>query len=198
MKKTLSVCCLIIMMIFFAMPILNAQNEAQPEKRISYNLINEYGFYVGGSFGLTGVFVNSIKFNHTNDLLGIGIGCEFNNGLVASYNGYNMSFTQSIPIFVNYRHYFVRPEKSLSPLVNIAFGPMFNCWTTEYSMLLPDDVNMTEVVYRSPVCAMGLYGTIASGFKVKAFSLTGGIFFRSNINPKSLTFGVESKVGFTF
>ena len=62
--------------LLLASQTVSAQSSDQTpssDKKISYNMINEYGFFVGGILGVNGTFVNSIKFNRTNDLLGIGV-----------------------------------------------------------------------------------------------------------------------------
>lgn len=52
------------------------QNNGTP--KVSYAFINEYGFYFGGMVGdsgpgFTGVFVNGVKFNKGQDLIGLGL-----------------------------------------------------------------------------------------------------------------------------
>ena len=109
--------------LLLASQTVSAQSSDQTpssDKKISYNMINEYGFFVGGVLGVNGTFVNSIKFNRTNDLLGIGVGYS-----IDSDNG------QGIPMFLNYRHYFDRP-RALKPLINIAVGTTFNFWSRDY------------------------------------------------------------------
>ena len=45
----------------------------------------------------------------------------------------------------------------------------------------------------------GLYATIASGFKVKAFSFTAGFFLRTSpIYNNAFSGGIDVKVGYTF
>ena len=50
---------------------LSAQDNT--EKKLSYNIINEYGFYLGGSswgtnVGFEGVVINSMLFNRTQEI----------------------------------------------------------------------------------------------------------------------------------
>ena len=179
MKK---ITLIIFAALFMAMPILTyAQQESSPkeepkaEKKISYSFINEYGLFVGGTVGFTGVFVNGIRFNKTQDLLGIGLGYELD-----SRAG------QSMPIYVNYRHYF--PSKNmLKPLINVGVGARltfdnycYDCWGG-----------------KSGITVMpGMYATIAGGFKVKAFTFTSGAFLKSV--QEDFYAGFEIKCGFTF
>jgi hypothetical protein len=181
MKKTF----LILFAIFFlATPFLSfgqetSNNDTEKKCNISYTFINEYGFFLGGDFGFTGIFVNGIRFNKTNDVLGIGVGYE-----VDSRSG------QSIPIFVNFRHYFPA-KKILKPLINVGIGTRISFWERydyyEYSSYYPKPKQMQTA---------GLYGTIAAGFKVRAFSFTSGFFLKSW--NREYFGGVEVKVGFTF
>ena len=116
--------------------------------------------------GYAGVFVNGICFNKTQDLAGIGIGLEYDIASGASY-----------PIFVNYRHYFPTKTK-LEPLINIAVGTrLCGVYSWQPSML-------------------GLYTTIASGFRVKSFSFSSGLFVKS-LNSDFFA-GFEIKLGYTF
>jgi len=103
MKKILSI---IIVAIFMAIPVLSfAQQETktentEAEKKLSYTFINEYGFYTGSTIGFTGVFVNGIRFNKTQDVLGIGIGYEIDTR--SSRYSYSYGGVQSVPLFVNF------------------------------------------------------------------------------------------------
>jgi hypothetical protein len=189
---------LMMAVLLLASQSVNAQStnsNPAPEKKVSYNMINEYGFFLGGVCGVTGTFVNSIKFNRTNDLIGIGVGYSFD-----SDNG------QGIPMFLNYRHYFERP-RALKPLINIAAGTTFNFWTRDYwtmDDIYYDDLDRDDIVdpgYYGSVKGrgFGLYATIASGFKVKAFSFTAGFFLRTSpIYNNAFSGGIDVKVGYTF
>jgi hypothetical protein len=173
--------------LLLASQTISAQTTT-PEKKISYNMINEYGFFLGGTCGFNGIFVNSIKFNRTNDLLGIGVGYS-----IDTDNG------QGIPLFLNYRHYFDRP-RAVKPLINIAAGTTFNFWNDYYWYDDPYYVG-NDVIYGEPVKGhgFGLYATIASGFKVKAFSFTAGFFLRTSpYYYNNFNGGIDVKVGYTF
>ena len=176
MKK---ITLIILAALFMAMPILTyAQQESSPkeepkaEKKISYSFINEYGLFVGGTVGFTGIFVNGIRFNKTQDLLGIGLGYELD-----SRAG------QSMPIYVNYRHYF--PSKNmLKPLINVGIG----------TRLIIDNLSWGESLDLAVM--PGMYATISGGFKVKAFTFTSGAFLKSV--QEDFYAGFEIKCGFTF
>ncbi|MCL2290298.1 MAG: hypothetical protein FWC34_06295 [Bacteroidetes bacterium] len=180
---------------FMAMPILSyGQQEVQTnesaEKRISYSFINEYGFFGGGTFGFTGVFINGIRFNKTQDLIGIGVGYE------ADFRS-----QQSVPFFVNYRHYFPG-KKKLKPLVNVGIGlrvSFWQDWTNWYEPYYDENgVYLYDMWYgySKQRVTPGLYATMAAGFKVRALSFTSGLFMKSWNNE--YFGGVEVKVGFTF
>ena len=164
---------------------LNAQE--QQEKKIAYNFINEYGFFVGKNVGWTGVFVNGIAINQ-NDAVGIGVGYGLNTGAF-----------QEIPLFLNYRHYFERGRK-LKPLINIAAGVGFHFWTEEFSRPIygPNENFLYYEYDEENKQGVGMYATIAGGFRVKALSFTGGFFFRTFPNEKGFSGGIEAKVGYTF
>jgi hypothetical protein len=210
MKKITST---IFAIIFLAAPVLcfgqqesKTDGNTPPEKCISYTFINEYGFYGGSSIGFTGIFVNGIKFNKTQDVIGLGIGYEIDsrpsqgNYWVSDYWNRSVEGAQTIPIFVNYRHYFPS-NKKLKPLINIGIGMRINFWREYYYYNGPWNYNDPWDFYPYPIDAgqlvgVGLYGTMAAGFKVKAFSFTSGFFLKSwNDNYFG---GVEVKVGFTF
>jgi hypothetical protein len=157
------------------------------KKKISYSFINEYGFCMGKYFegdrgllrkGATAVFVNGIRFNKTQDEIGIGIGIEL------------MVFSLDYPLYFNYRHYF-KTKTVLKPLINVAVGTRFLFWE-EY-------IGGCVVVDTKLHCNFGLYSTVAAGFKVKAFSFNVGGFIRS-WDPEIRSFfgGMEIKTGFTF
>jgi hypothetical protein len=182
MKK---ITLIIFATLFLATPLLsfgqqetstNGNNDT--EKRISYNFINEYGYIIGGGFGFAGVFVNGIRFNKTQDVIGIGIGYEI-----------DTRSEQSLPFFVNYRHYFPG-KKALKPLVNFAVGTRISFWTQYYYD--PYTYRHTSKSQVTP----GLYATMAAGFKVKAFSFTSGFFMKSF--GDEFFGGIEVKAGFTF
>ena len=175
-----------------------AGQTPQPEKRFSYNMINEYGFFLGGNIGFNGIFVNSLKFNRTNDLLGIGVGYS-----IERWEDFDDDITssQGIPMFFNFRHYFDRGRK-LQPLINIAAGTTFYFWKDYnwHDIYYDDDEIYEKVVADVQRChGFGLYTTIASGFRVKALSFTAGFFLHTNpANHNSFGAGIDVKVGYTF
>lgn len=147
------VSCLIVLFILasvfcFGQELPIAENSLPKEKNITYSFITEHGIYMWWA-GYTGVFVNGICFNKTQDLVGIGIGLEYDVASGASY-----------PIFVNYRHYFPNKMK-LVPLLNIAIGTRLCGW------------------YSWKPSMLDLYATIASGFRVQSFSFSSGVFVKS-------------------
>lgn len=194
MRKNVFVTTLLAVLLLASQSLFaqSAGQTPQPEKRLSYNMINEYGFFLGGNIGFNGIFVNSLKFNRTNDLLGIGVGysIDIDNG-------------QGVPLFLNYRHYFDRP-RALKPLINIAAGTTFNFWNY-YDWddgIYYDEIN-DEYYHGGPIPVkghgFGLYATIASGFKVKAFSFTAGFFIRTSPRYNNdINGGIDVKVGYTF
>ena len=60
---------------FCGLGSLSAQE--QQNKKVAYNFINEYGFFIGKNVGWTGVFVNGVAFNQ-NDIVGLGLGYGLN------------------------------------------------------------------------------------------------------------------------
>jgi len=213
MKKLSIILFAVLMAVpFFSFGQSETKINLEPEKKISYTFINEYGFYGGNSIGFTGVFVNGIRFNKTQDVLGIGIGYEIDTRPNQSYfSPYSyIQGAQSIPIFVNYRHYFPG-KRALKPLINIGLGVRVNFWKEYYNYWIDDpcywndDPSICDVIYPnypkiSQEAGLGFYGTIAAGFKVKAFSFTSGFFLKSwgNCQKIDVFGGVEVKVGFSF
>jgi len=182
MKK---ITLIVFAIIFLATPLLSFGQEETPAnestktgKKISYVFINEYGTFMGGAIGFTGVFVNGISINK-QDVVGIGVGYEV-----------DTRSEQSIPIYVNYRHYFPG-KRALKPLVNFAIGTRLSFWT-DYGYRDPFNYYPISKSMVTP----GLYATMAAGFRVKAFSFTSGFFMKSC--DADFFGGVEVKVGFTF
>ena len=166
--------------------------SSNPEKVASYTFISEYGLYFGNSFGFTSIFVNGVRFNKTQDVLGIGIGYEIDTYPDRFYWA-NIEGAQNIPIFFNYRHYFPG-KRALKPLVNIATGLRLNFWR-EYCCGSGCRLEHWMPYYKKQY-SLGFYGTVAAGFKVKAFSFTSGFFLKSW--DYYFYGGMEMKVGFTF
>jgi len=194
MKKNFLI---IISAILLAVPAISygqqetsTKETSDNEKKISYSFINEYGMFGGGTFGFTGIFVNGIRFNKTQDLLGIGVGYEA-----------DFKSEQSVPIFINFRHYFPG-KKKLKPLVNIGIGLRISFWQEWHSWNEPyyDEYGNywydQWYGYSESRITPGLYATMAAGFKVKALSFTSGLFLKSWNNE--YFGGVEAKIGFTF
>ena len=193
MRKNVFITTLLAVLLLASQSVFaqSAGQTPQSEKRFSYNMINEYGIYGGSTIGFNGVFINSLQFNRSNTLLGIGVGYS-----IDATNG------QGIPMFLNFRHYFDRGRK-LQPLINIAAGTTFHFWNDYYwhDVYYDDD----DIIYGKPVTdvqrchGFGLYTTIASGFRVKALSFTAGFYLRTNpANNNSFGAGIDVKVGYTF
>ena len=144
----------------------------EKDKKVSYVFIVEHGMYLGFNIAYTDVFVNGICFNKTQDIIGIGVGAEF-----------DIMDRLSIPIFANYRYYF-QSKTNLKPLINIAIGTRLTSW---YSYEHSHPIRTWKPDF---------YSTIASGFRVKGFSFTSGLFVKSF---KNLFFGgIEIKLGYIF
>lgn len=180
--RTLLVLCIAA---FCGLNTLSAQE--QQEKKIAYNFINEYGFFLGKNVGWTGVFINGISIKQ-NDAIGLGIGY-----------GLNTASFQEVPIFLNYRHYFDRGKK-LKPLINVAAGIGLHFWTDEdgHPMYDPNGYFVGYDYTEVSMHGIGLYATIAGGFRVKALSFTGGFFFRTFPRQSGFSGGIEAKIGYTF
>jgi hypothetical protein len=176
----------IAVVVFITTPVLSfGQQELKDEKKISYSFINEYGFDAAlGNFDVTSVFVNGVCFNKTQDHLGIGVGYETQ----GTFNKH------CIPLFVNYRHYFPTAKK-IKPFVNFAVGPRMLFWT-EPRWYIFDERRFVAPSVKQTYFGIGLYNTIAGGFKVNAFSLSSGIYLKS-FGGNELNFGIEVKAGFT-
>jgi hypothetical protein len=188
MKKSLFI---ILAIVFMSVPMLSfGQTETETkvdentEKKcnISYSFINEYGTSLGGAFGFTAVFVNGICFKKTQDCIGIGIGYEI-----------DTRSEHSIPLFVNYRHYF--GKKTFKPLINIGIGARLSIWDEWIGYGGPSG-HWYDNGYSKTRVTPGIYAVAAGGFKVKAFSVTSGFFLKSWNNE--YFGGFEVKVGFTF
>jgi len=212
MKKVVSL--LVTALLLCATFIASAQDNQ--DKKVSYNMINEYGFYLGGgsqcgvqqtNLGFEGLLINSILFNRTQDLLGIGLGYSVD---ICAGHG--------VPMFLNYRHYFDR-GKNIKPLVNIAAGATFIfSGNFDYYDDYYNGQYYNGTIYDYPEAdknktGWGLYATIASGFRYKALSFAAGFYLRSNpINhyvldatghyqlerSKAFNGGIQVKLGYTF
>lgn len=156
--------------------------QEQPVKKVQYNFINEYGGFFGKNVGFTGVFINGVILNNL-DAIGLGVGY-----------GINTATFQEVPLFVNYRHYFDRGRK-LMPCINVALGASFHFWEDQIYWYDEHGYYNYDYINKHGV---GLYGTVAGGFRVKAFSFTGGFFFRTFPSDNSFNGGIEVKAGYTF
>ena len=166
---------------------------------IDYKLILEYGLstgikryyykweygeemrtvYSGLGFSLTAI--NNIAFNN-RFLLGIGGGIE--------YRSLVMVFPMELSgiCFLNFRYYFHKPEKVVIPMLNIAIGGRMG---KVFDGVMADNPwHLSETRY-------GIYSTFGAGFKVKLFSLQGGILFWTKGDN---LFGVDAivKAGLNF
>ena len=163
---------------------LSAQ-EQQP-KKVAYNFINEYGFFVGKRVGWTGVFINGVALKE-DDVIGLGVGYGLNNATF-----------QEVPLFLNYRHYFDRGRR-LKPLINVAAGVGFHFWDEDIRVPFTNEYGYDSYTWETVnKHGVGLYATIAGGFRVKALSFSGGFFFRTFPNQTGFNGGIEAKVGYTF
>ena len=79
-------------------------------------------------------------------------------------------------------------------------GVGFHFWTEEIPYPVVDPYgHYTYYEYTEEIKhGIGLYSTIAGGFRVKALSFTGGFFFRTFPNTKGFGGGIEAKIGYTF
>ena len=177
MKNILLIFLTIILTLKPALSFSQEMENPEKQKKISYAFINEYGFSFNAPYpffiAINSVFVNGIRFNKTQDELGIGIGYDF------------YFITQALPIFVNYRHYF-SSKKSIKPHINIGLG-------TQLSFYRGHEPWQDHTLQ----CYGGLYATFSTGFKIKAFSFSIGGFAKSILDEWYFG-GAELKMGFTF
>jgi hypothetical protein len=167
---------------------------------ISYKLILEYGvstgieryYYkgtnieemrtVGGRVGLSLTAINNIAF-YDRFLFGIGGGIEYRTFMIA----FPMELAGTC--FLNFRYYFNKPDRLLIPMLNIAIGGRM---TKEF-----DSIMANNPWHLSETMMYGVYSTFGAGFKIKLFSLQGGVLFWTKGNN---LFGVDAmvKVGLNF
>ena len=64
MRKNVFITIMLAALLLASQTVSAQSSDQTPssDKKISYNMINEYGFFVGGILGVNGTFVNSIKF----------------------------------------------------------------------------------------------------------------------------------------
>ena len=152
MKKIIFILAIIFIItptLSFGQDTTTISENIKKEKKISYSFITEHGLYLGCDLGYTGIFVNGICFNKTQDIIGIGIGFEY--GLSGP----------SIPMYANYRHYFSKRWK-MEPLINVAIGSRLTSWYGVSRTWKPD-----------------FYSTVAAGFCKKGFSFISGFYVKS-------------------
>lgn len=157
----------------FAQDKLDTIAVENNKNALSYKLFLEYGMSTGREryyeksenveairtpfslFGLSLTAINNIAFND-RFLLGIGCGLEYRSFI----------FPKELAglCFLNFRYYFNKPEKNVRPMLNIAMG----------GRVVKD---FDGFFVSNPETMYGVYGTLGAGFKVKRFSLQGGILF---------------------
>jgi hypothetical protein len=185
MKNILLIILTIILTLKPVLSFSQEMNNSEKQKEISYAFINEYGFSFNAPYpffmAINSVFVNGIRFNKTQNEIGIGIGYDF------------YFIIQTFSIFANYRHYFPS-KKSIKPHINIGLGTQLSFWRGhDFYEDSPHDYERNNKLQ----CYGGLYATVATGFKIKAFSFSVGGFAKS-IDKNSYFGGAEIKMGFTF
>jgi hypothetical protein len=90
--------------------------------------------------------------------------------------------------FLNFRYYFNKPNSVLIPMLNIAMGARM---TKEFDGFMAyNPWHLSETMY-------GVYSTFGAGFKVKLFSLQGGILFWTK-GKNSFAVDAMVKVGLNF
>ena len=192
--------------LFLIVTVLFVQNVLAQEKldtiavencknAISYKLILEYGSSTGierhydksqyseaiitsySLLGLSLTAINNISFND-RFLLGIGIGLEYRSFFIA------LPKELAGICFLNFRYYLNKPEKTVRPMLNMTIGSRI---VKEFDGIF---VNNPEIMY-------GVYSTFGAGFKVKKFSLQGGVLFWTEGDN---LYGVDAmvKVGLNF
>jgi len=203
---------LFLVLIFTVINSLQAQQEVNQKmdsiavesnkSTISYKLILEYGgstgmeryyyknknYYNKGDreairtaysrMGLSLTAINNIAF-HDRFLLGIGGEIEYRSLLIV----FPAELAGSC--FLNFRYYFNKPNRLLIPMFNIAIGGRI---TKRFDVFWP--TYEERFLY-------GIYSTFGAGFKVKLFSLQGGVLFWTKGDN---LFGVDAmvKVGLNF
>jgi hypothetical protein len=154
----------------------STNKNIEREKKVSYSFFTEYGLSAGSRLGeyhppfveISGIFVNSICFKKKQDMIGIGVGCEFFYVVAAA----------TLPIFVNYRHIF-SSKTNLKPLINVALGTRIG------------------IPWGWGGYGYGFYSTIAGGFRYKSLSLNLGNLIKS-FRKESYYGGAEIKIGYIF
>ena len=174
---------LILLTVMLSSVSLFAQEE-EKSSNIKYANITEFGFFATSpkSVYAEGTTVHGISI-HKQHIIGLGTGI----GGGGYFSSKNIS-TAYMPIFVNYRCYFL-PDRKLSPHVNVALGGLF---TTN---------------------GEGFYSSLTAGFKSGKFSFSSGFSFlgiyeeryewnyygyQEIKNGWYFPMGITIKLGFTF
>ena len=163
---------------------------------ISYKLILENGWSTGMQhyysksgnemrtrYSWLGLSINAINNIAINNkiLLGIGGGIEYR-----SYFGIPLELAGIY--YVNFRYYFEKPDKIVIPMINAAVGGRMG---KEFEGFFADHPwHLLKTKH-------GVYSTFGAGFKVKLFSLQGGVLFWTK---GSNFFGLDAmvKLGLNF
>lgn len=188
--------------LLFTSTLLSAQNngnESNENKKLSYSIFNEYGYYFSpmsmplhdtydGSIlaGFATTMVNNLTLNK-NMHFGFGLGFEFD-----SEGGMNA------PLFFNFRNYFGKSDSKFRPMINAAMG-MRICYGEErrYVYTWNEYYGVWDsYVINKNVTKMGVYATFGGGFRAGAFSFHAAYFLKSGVNTFSM--GLEMKVGLVF
>jgi hypothetical protein len=123
--------------------------EGEKTSCIKYANITEFGFFATSpkSIYAEGTTVHGISLNKKHVIgLGIGIG---GGGYFTNNNDFATAY---MPMFINYRCYFL-PDRKFSPHINVAAGGLF---TTE---------------------GEGIYSALTAGFKSGKFTFSSGFSF---------------------
>lgn len=174
MKKLIATFLLLLCVASYA-----GKAQTEPIKDLRYGLIAEFGMYGGyQNFGGTAIFVNNMVIKE-KFLVGLGLGMEM-----------ETADQYTIPMYFNFRYYLPsKPGKNFRPLINAALGMRLCMQNYHYY----DNWGMST--YSGVEIYHGIYSTLATGFKVNAFSFTTGLFFKTG---NSFSGGVEVKCGITF
>ena len=169
MKKIIFILAIIFIMmptLSFGQDTTTISENIKKEKKNSYSFITEHGLYLGWDIGYTGVFVNGICFNKTQDLIGIGVGAE-----------YGIS-ELGIPIYANYRHYFSKKWK-MEPLINVAIGSRLTCiagtWYPDFYSTVAAGFCKKGFSFISGFYVKSIHGGFYSGIEIKL-----GYIFKHN------------------
>ena len=163
-----------------------ATKNTEEKRRVSYSFINEYGAsysrqlrptFWDFSDEIVCVFVNGIRFNNTQQEIGIGIGI----GSDIFQIGYSHR-PIFLPTYLNYRWSIPTNKTNIKRFVNVACG-------TQLKIYKGRGFSPWEF-------SRELYSSIAKGVKLNAFTLSLGATSRVfNVTYTRFLWGVELKVG---